>query len=266
MLLSAAPANPTFHQNPSNMNGCSVKLPLTPLIAPMKMSPPQSSSSPSSVASAYEGIPIILIGSNASIGAKNPPKEMRVNWATSPGTQIKVDTSKHFHVFVGDLSPEIDNKTLKDAFAPFGEISDVKVIRDLQTLKSKGYGFVSFVRREDAERAIEQMNGQWLGRRTIRTNWATRMTFDEVIAQTSENNSTVYVGGINTNTTEDDVRKYFAKYGTIMDIKLFKQQGFCFVRFDAKESAAHAIVNVSGTEINGSPVRCSWGKEGGSMG
>ena len=33
-------------------------------------------------------------------------KEMKVNWATQPGTQQKVDTSKHFHVFVGDLSPE----------------------------------------------------------------------------------------------------------------------------------------------------------------
>lgn len=110
---------------------------------------------------------------------------MKVNWATSPGHQQKVDTSselrpkscrhrgelmlivEHFHIFVGDLSPEIDNKTLRDAFAPFGEISwvhffhnefniechlspwsDAKVIRDLQTLKSKGFGFVSFVNRE----------------------------------------------------------------------------------------------------------------------
>lgn len=31
--------------------------------------------------------------------------------------------SGHFHVFVGDLSPEVDNKALKDAFVPFGEVS-----------------------------------------------------------------------------------------------------------------------------------------------
>ena len=54
------------------------------------------------------------------------------------------------------------------------QFSDAKVIRDPTTLKSKGYGFVSYPKREEAERAIEQMNGQWLGRRTIRTNWATR--------------------------------------------------------------------------------------------
>jgi nucleolysin TIA-1/TIAR len=63
-------------------------------------------------------------------------REMKVNWATQPGTQQKIDTSRkpllrwffisnlgHFHVFVGDLSPEVDNKALKDAFVPFGEVS-----------------------------------------------------------------------------------------------------------------------------------------------
>ncbi|KRX27772.1 Nucleolysin TIAR, partial [Trichinella nelsoni] len=201
-------------------------------------------------------------------------KEMRVNWATSPGTQAKVDTSKHFHVFVGDLSPEIDNKMLREAFAPYGEISDVKVIRDLQTLKSKGYGFVSYVSHDDAERAIEQMNGQWLGRRTIRTNWATRkpglpaqnlgqLTFDDVMAQSSPQNTTVYVGSVAANTTDDDLRRIFARFGSILEVRVFKQQGYAFVRFDNKESAAHAILNITGTEINGSSVRCSWGKEGG---
>jgi nucleolysin TIA-1/TIAR len=51
---------------------------------------------------------------------------------------VKLDTSNHHHIFVGDLSPEIDNETLRNAFAPFGEISDCKVVKDPQTLKSKG--------------------------------------------------------------------------------------------------------------------------------
>jgi len=100
---------------------------------------------------------------------------MKVNWATSSGTQHgKVDTSQHHHIFVGDLSPEIETETLRTAFAPFGEISDCRVVKDMVTGKSKGYGFVSFVRKKDATTAIEQMNGQWLGSRSIRTNWATR--------------------------------------------------------------------------------------------
>jgi RNA recognition motif-containing protein len=52
--------------------------------------------------------------------------------------------------------------------------SDVKIMKDPHTLVHKGYGFVSYVNKVDAEAAITQMNGQWLGPRKIRTNWATR--------------------------------------------------------------------------------------------
>jgi nucleolysin TIA-1/TIAR len=202
-------------------------------------------------------------------------REMKVNWATQPGTQQKVDTSKHFHVFVGDLSPEVDNKTLQDAFAPFGSISDVKVIRDPATQKSKGYGFVSYPRREEAERAIEQMNGQWLGRRTIRTNWATRKpnetggssiqafskpTYDEVFSQTTGDNSSVYVGNIPPNVGEDEIRSVFRKFGVVTDIRHFKSQGYSFVKFDSKPSACRAIVEMNGAELAGQNLKCSWGK------
>lgn len=44
----------------------------------------------------------------------------------------------------------------------------------MATGKSKGYGFVSFYNKLDAENAIVHMGGQWLGGRQIRTNWATR--------------------------------------------------------------------------------------------
>uniref|UniRef100_A0A8C2P4B4 RRM domain-containing protein n=1 Tax=Capra hircus TaxID=9925 RepID=A0A8C2P4B4_CAPHI len=55
-------------------------------------------------------------------GRKIMGKEVKVNWATTPSSQKK-DTSNHFHVFVGDLSPEITTEDIKAAFAPFGRIS-----------------------------------------------------------------------------------------------------------------------------------------------
>ncbi|KAK0416468.1 hypothetical protein QR680_012504 [Steinernema hermaphroditum] len=201
-------------------------------------------------------------------------REMKVNWATQPGSQAKADTSKHFHVFVGDLSPEVDNKALKEAFAPFGDVSDAKVIRDVQTMKSKGYGFVSYPKREEAERAIEQMNGQWLGRRTIRTNWATRkpasggsestprkeLYYNDVYNSTGPDNTSVYVGNVSNNATEDDIRNVFKEFGNIVDIRHFKSQGYSFVKFDSKEHAASAICERNGSELCGQTIRCSWGK------
>ncbi|CAO4365794.1 unnamed protein product [Caenorhabditis nigoni] len=202
-------------------------------------------------------------------------REMKVNWAVEPGQQpSKIDTTRHFHVFVGDLSSEVDNQKLREAFIPFGDVSDAKVIRDTNTTKSKGYGFVSYPKREEAERAIEQMNGQWLGRRTIRTNWATRKpgdqekpshynekSYDEVYNQTSGDNTSVYVGNI-ANLTEDEIRQAFASYGRISEVRIFKMQGYAFVKFENKNAAAKAITEMNNQDVGGQMVRCSWGKTG----
>lgn len=205
-------------------------------------------------------------------------KEMKVNWATSPSNTPKQDTSKHHHIFVGDLSPEIETVQLREAFAPFGEISDCRVVRDPQTLKSKGYGFVSFVKKVEAENAISAMNGQWIGNRAIRTNWATRkppanrsqnessakpLSFDEIYTQSSQTNCTVYCGGIVQGLSEELMQQTFSTFGTIQEIRVFKDKGYAFIRFSTKMSATHAIVATHNTEINGQTVKCSWGKEAG---
>ncbi|ESO09499.1 hypothetical protein HELRODRAFT_97603 [Helobdella robusta] len=205
-------------------------------------------------------------------------KELKVNWATQPGGQIKQDTSKHFHIFVGDLTPDIEAPQLKEAFAPFGEISDAKIITDPQTGRSKGFGFVCFVRKEDAEMAITGMNGTWLGGRTIRTNWATgkgvmstsmrpqqshykELNYNEVQNQSGPNNTTVYCGGITSETTDSMMKEAFQSYGEIVEVRVFKEKGYAFVRYSTKDAAVRAICGVHGTDINGSIVKCSWGKE-----
>ncbi|CAG9120075.1 unnamed protein product [Plutella xylostella] len=150
--------------------------------------------------------------------------------------------AQHYHIFVGDLSPEIETQSLRDAFAPFGEISDCRVVRDPQTLKSKGYGFVSFLKKSEAESAITAMNGQWLGSRSIRTNWATRkppapktelnskpLTFDEVYNQSSPTNCTVYCGGLANGLSEELMQKTFQPFGTIQEIRVFKDKGYAFI-------------------------------------
>uniref|UniRef100_A0A4W5K608 TIA1 cytotoxic granule-associated RNA binding protein n=1 Tax=Hucho hucho TaxID=62062 RepID=A0A4W5K608_9TELE len=175
-------------------------------------------------------------------GRKIMGKEVKVNWATTPSSQKK-DTSNHFHVFVGDLSPEITTDDIKAAFAPFGRISDARVVKDMATGKSKGYGFVSFFNKWDAENAIQQMGGQWLGGRQIRTNWATRkppapkatyetntkhLSFEEVVNQSSPSNCTVYCGGVTTGLTEQLMRQTFTPFGQIMEIRVFPDKGYSF--------------------------------------
>uniref|UniRef100_A0A915CC40 RRM domain-containing protein n=1 Tax=Parascaris univalens TaxID=6257 RepID=A0A915CC40_PARUN len=225
----------------------------------------------------FEGVPIFLIPQNGvgpttvPLAAIQKAAELKANWAMQ-NQMPKVDTSKHFHVFVGDLATEIDNNALKAAFAAYGEISEAKVIRDPQTMKSKGYGFVSFPSKESAEKAIAGMNGQLIGRRQIRTNWASRkpasaeeahtkeQTFDEVFNATRADNTSVYVGNVHSSTTEEDLRDAFASIGAISEVRIFKQQGYAFVRYATKEAATRAIMQMNGKEINGQNIKCSWGR------
>ncbi|KTG04924.1 hypothetical protein cypCar_00002467 [Cyprinus carpio] len=183
-------------------------------------------------------------------GRKILGKDMKVNWASMPGSQKK-DTSNHFHVFVGDLSPEISTDDVRAAFAPFGKISDARVVKDLATGKSKGYGFISFINKWDAENAIQQMNAAS----------SKHLSYEEVLNQSSPSNCTVYCGGIASGLSDQLMRQTFSPFGQIMEIRVFPEKGYSFVRFDSHEGAAHAIVSVNGTCIEGHIVKCYWGKE-----
>ena len=88
------------------------------------------------------------------------------------GIMGKENTSHHFHVFVGDLSPEVNDSMLRQTFQAFNSLSEARVMWDISSGKSRGYGFVAFRERSDAEQAIATMNGEWLGSRAIRVNWA----------------------------------------------------------------------------------------------
>lgn len=108
-------------------------------------------------------------------GRKIFDTEIRVNWAYQ-GQQNKEDTTGHYHVFVGDLSPEVSDEILGKAFQAFGTMSDARVMWDMNSGKSRGYGFLAFRDKTDAEQAIATMNGEWLGSRAIRVNWANQKT------------------------------------------------------------------------------------------
>ncbi|TFK24731.1 hypothetical protein FA15DRAFT_655707 [Coprinopsis marcescibilis] len=81
------------------------------------------------------------------------------------GEQLTSTDPYNTTVFVGGLSPLISEETLRTFFAPFGDIHYVKVP------VGKHCGFVQFVRKVDAERAIEKMQGFSIGGSKIRLSW-----------------------------------------------------------------------------------------------
>ena len=75
-------------------------------------------------------------------------------------------------LFIGGLSWDTNDQGLRDAFAPFGTVSDAKVITDRETGRSRGFGFVTLGDGTQAAAAIEAMDGQSLDGRNIRVNVA----------------------------------------------------------------------------------------------
>lgn len=73
-------------------------------------------------------------------------------------------------IFIGNLSWGTDSEGLRQAFAAFGEVVSANVVIDRKTGRSRGFGFVEMMNRDDAELAIKELNGSQLDGRNIRVN------------------------------------------------------------------------------------------------
>ena len=96
-------------------------------------------------------------------------KPIRVNKSTTDKRVVDVGSN----LFLGNLDPEVNEKLLFDTFSSFGGIiKQPKIMRDIDTGTSKGYGFISFDCFEASDMAIECMNGQFLCNRLISVGYA----------------------------------------------------------------------------------------------
>ncbi len=75
-------------------------------------------------------------------------------------------------LFVGNLSWDTTDDTLRDFFAPYGNVLSAQVIKDRNTGRSRGFGFVEYDAPEAAQKATEELNGKELDGREINVNEA----------------------------------------------------------------------------------------------
>ena len=76
------------------------------------------------------------------------------------------------NIYVGNLAYQVTEDELREAFGAFGEITSCNVIRDKETGKSKGFGFVEMPEGSQGEAAIQQLNDTNLLGRNIKVNEA----------------------------------------------------------------------------------------------
>ena len=76
------------------------------------------------------------------------------------------------NIYVGNLSYEVTEEELQQAFEAFGQVESAKIIKDMYSGRSRGFGFVEMSSNEEGESAIGNLDGSTLKGRTIKVSKA----------------------------------------------------------------------------------------------
>ncbi|CAG0894247.1 unnamed protein product [Cyprideis torosa] len=162
-------------------------------------------------------------------------------------------------IFVGGLNLMTNEIGLKQYFSQFGTVENTHIKRDEQH-RSKGFAVVSFSCPSDVEEVLAYDGDHFLDGHRIDPK---RFDFDAYTGAThqEDDNCKMFVGGLNPITTEEDIKQYFGKYGTVRSVLLKRDpltgkcRGFAFVVFGNAETAAQ-ILHETQHVIKGKLVEC----------
>ncbi|KMP05184.1 polyadenylate-binding protein [Coccidioides immitis RMSCC 2394] len=161
------------------------------------------------------------------------------------------------NVFIKNLDTAIDNKALHDTFAAFGNILSCKVAQD-EFGNSKGYGFVHYETAEAAQNAIKHVNGMLLNDKKVFVgHHIAKKDRQSKFEEMKANFTNVYVKNIDQDTTEEEFRDLFEKFGEITsatlarDAESGKSRGFGFVNFTSHNNAAAAVEALNDKDFKG---------------
>ncbi|GBG78081.1 hypothetical protein CBR_g26019 [Chara braunii] len=249
-------------------------------------------------------------------GAQMPNTEQpfRLNWASfGIGERRTEQTGPEHSIFVGDLAPDVTDYMLQETFrGRYHSVKGAKVVTDVQTGRSKGYGFVRFLDEAERDRAMLEMQGVYCSSRPMRISAATpkktsgvggggagaggtqttgasgmvglgigvatvTASYQSIVggggaasgvygssagvqAEGDPNNTTIFVGGLDSTVSEDELRTHFQQYGEIGYVKIPYGKGCGFVQFLHRAHAEDALTRLHGTVIGQQAVRLSWGR------
>ncbi|KAK7291134.1 hypothetical protein RIF29_06043 [Crotalaria pallida] len=207
----------------------------------------------------------------AGILMPNTDQPFRLNWATFSTGDKGSDNVPDLSIFVGDLAADVTDSLLHETFASvYPSVKAAKVVFDVNTGRSKGYGFVRFGDDSERSQAMTEMNGRYCSSRPMRIGAATprkssgyqggQSNGSSNQAEADSTNTTIFVGGLDPNVTDDDLRQSFSQYGEIVSVKIPVGKGCGFVQFANRNNAEEALQKLNGTTIGKQTVRLSWGR------
>lgn len=172
-------------------------------------------------------------------------------------------------LFVGGLSWETTQENLQNYFSRFGEVVDCVVMKNNETGRSRGFGFVTFADPNNVDNVLH--NGPHeLDSRTIDPKPCNPRYMAKI--QKGGSYPKVFLGGLPANVTETDLRQFFSRFGKVMEVVIMydqerkKSRGFGFLSFEEESSVERATakhyVTLHGKQVE---VKKAEPREGGGF-
>ncbi|TMW91556.1 hypothetical protein EJD97_014199 [Solanum chilense] len=157
-------------------------------------------------------------------------------------------------LFIGGISWDTDEERLKEYFTSYGEVIEAVIMRDRNTGRARGFGFVVFANPAVAERVVNEKH--IIDGRTVEAKKAVPRDDQQII---NRNNSSIhgspgpgrtkkiFVGGLASTVTESDFKTYFDQFGTITDVVVMydhntqRPRGFGFITYDSEDAVDRAL-------------------------
>lgn len=158
------------------------------------------------------------------------------------------------NLIVNYLPPNYTEVNLYELFAPFGHILHYKIVKNLETSRSMGYGFVQFADPECANKAVAALNGLPLQNKQLKVSIA-RPASSEI------KRSNLYIIGLPLNWTKQDLHNLFSSYGDVVESRILldnnsrQSRGVGFCRLGSNAAALRAIDALNGTIPNGGSTK-----------
>ncbi|KAK9268411.1 hypothetical protein L1049_000161 [Liquidambar formosana] len=217
----------------------------------------------------------ILQTYNGAVMPNSEQQNFRLNWATLGAGERRPDDGADFTIFVGDLASDVTDYMLQETFrANYSSVKGAKVVTDRTTGRSKGYGFVRFGDEGEQLRAMTDMNGVFCSTRPMRIGPAATkkpasgQQYQKPSYQSTQgtqgehdpNNTTIFVGGLDPNVTDDVLKQVFGQYGELSHVKIPIGKRCGFVQFHNRTCAEQALAALNGSQLGGQNIRLSWGR------
>ncbi|GAM28544.1 hypothetical protein SAMD00019534_117200 [Acytostelium subglobosum LB1] len=164
-------------------------------------------------------------------------------------------------LFVGNLGPEAGKDQLRKMFEKYGEVDRIIIMKNKKNGDSKGYGFIDFRTKLQANAAKSSLGSTTYNGRTLRVDWADQCTTLE-----SMHSRTIFVDRLPRNFVDPGIlKKLFSPFGKIKDCSVVpnpatgQPRGFAFIDYELMEDAEKAQRTMNEKDLQGYKIRVSFG-------